>query len=89
MHDLVSKFVFAMSQFLYTLRNTKLKLASVRESISSTAFPLQFFMTVKHSILSFCAKTIKEIYDDVELFMNMSRCNNTSSKSHIDIIIHY
>jgi hypothetical protein len=46
-------------------------------------------MALKHSILSFCAKSIQEIYDDVELFMNMSRCDKNSGKSHTDNIILY
>jgi len=78
-----------MPRFLYTLRNTKYEIGFSKGLYFINCISIQFFMTVKHFILSFCAKTIQEIYDNMELFMNMSRCNKNCSKSDIDNIIRY
>lgn len=81
MYDLVSKFVFAMPQFFYTLRRTEVSLAAVRESNSLTVFPLKLLWLPNILSYSFVRRLYKKFTDDVAIFMDVSRCIKNSSKS--------
>jgi hypothetical protein len=77
-YNLVAKFVFTMSQLFYTLRNTKLSLTSINESISLTVFPFKLLWLPNILSYDFVWRLYKKFTDDMKLFMNVSRCNKNS-----------